>query len=80
MRPAFGKEVLKHCVDADISPSILADRCGVSRSYMLNVLRGDKRPSARITRLIIEALGLQGQPRFQLVQLAADAAGYPLWN
>ncbi|MEO3751019.1 helix-turn-helix transcriptional regulator [Streptomyces sp. B6B3] len=52
----------------------LAERAGVSASYVSRVLSGDRRPSWRVTRGLVEACG--GDPA-DLLPLWEDSRGHP---
>ncbi len=42
----------------DISQNDLACRCGISRGYMSQLMRGERSPSARVRRRLQGALGV----------------------
>ena len=42
----------------DISQNELARRCGISRGYMSQLMRGERSPSPRLRRRIQEVLGV----------------------
>lgn len=57
---AFGKEVRKALIDADLNQRLLAQRIGVSQAYVSAILNGDKRvPPSFLAD--VEALGLLTQ-------------------
>ena len=42
----------------DISQNELAHRCGISRGYMSQLMRGERSPSPRVRRRLQEVLGV----------------------
>ena len=56
----FGKEIRKAMIDADLNQGLLAEKMGVSQSYVSAILNGDKRvPPSFLAS--VEALGLLTQ-------------------
>ena len=62
IRIAFGRACLDTRIALDVSREDLADRVGVTPSYIGRIERGESNPSMRLVESIADALGLDIQP------------------
>lgn len=54
----FGRAVREKRVAAGLTQEELADRCGIDRSYMGGVERGERNPTLSVIERISEGLGV----------------------
>ncbi len=56
----------------DLSQNELARRCGISRGYMSQLMRGERSPSPRLRRRMQEVLGVDDFHRLFIIVPAGD--------
>ena len=59
----------------DLSQNELARRCGVSRGYMSQLMRGERSPSPRLRRRMQKVLGVDDFHRLFIIVTVGDDGG-----
>lgn len=72
----FGKLLRHTLVDLDVRQHVLAERLGVSATYVSGLARGHKRPSPGMVNKIADALDVEPEVRRTLHQAGARDAGW----
>jgi transcriptional regulator with XRE-family HTH domain len=70
---AFGRTIKVIRTDLDISRRELADRAGISYSYLTEIENGNKPPSSSVIRQLAHALGLRMSQLTHAAELRLDA-------